>query len=232
MDEGVDITSCRYRGDIPTALCFITIDQVGDRSMVALGGAGPLESIDEFELDYLARARLIYLTDVKSPIIEIISDLALRQGIYLIVSPGGLISANGLSYCADLLPKADLWLLSRSEALDFLPEFSPEASPSILHKQGARRVVVTLGERGAAYAGPEGTFAQPAFPATRVLDTTGAGDAFAAGLMAGILSGKLIEESLRYANAAASLKIAHPGARSGLPSMADIDNLLMVGPAK
>jgi ribokinase len=225
-DAGVDISSCLIVAEMPTALCFIAIDQAGDRSMVALGGAGPVETPDELDLDYLALARLIYLTDVELPIIDAVAELAMKQSSYLVLSPGGLISARGLSYLASLLPKPDLWLLSRSEALDLLPSSSPEDVPAILCRQGAKSVAVTLGKQGVAYARDGYTLLRPAFPATKVVDTTGAGDAFAGGLLAGLLLGKPVEESLRYGSAAAACKVELAGARGGLPSMAQVEKLL------
>ena len=225
-DAGVDITACHITDDLPTALCFIAIDRAGDRSMVALGGAGPVESPDELDLDYLSRARLIYLTDVKPPIVHAVAGIASAQGSYLVLSPGGLISARGLPYLAELLPKPDLWLLSRSEALDLFPDSSPEAIPGMLCEHGARNAVVTLGKQGVACAGPEFSLLRPAFPVTNVVDTTGAGDGFAGGLMAGILLGKPFAESLCYGIAVASITVGHTGARGGLPSMAQVEKLL------
>ncbi len=224
-DAGVDISSCLVVAELPTALCFVAIDRAGDRSIVALGGAGPVESPDELDLDYLARARLFYLTDVELPIIHAVAELAAKESSYLVLSPGGLISARGLSYLAGLLPKPDLWLFSRSEALDLLPDSAPEDVPAILCRQGARSVAVTLGKQGVAYARGEYTLLIPTF-STTVVDTTGAGDAFAGGLLAGLLLGKPIEESLRYGVAAASFKVGHAGARGGLPSMAQVEKLL------
>ncbi len=225
-EESVDISACRPVEDMPSALCFIAIDRAGDRSKVTLGGAGPSESIDELDPQYLSGTRVIYLTDVSPAIVHAVADFAATQGSCLVFSPGGLICARGLPYLLDLLPKPDVWLLSRSEALALLPGSAPQDSPSALCRQGARQVVITLGERGAAYASHERAVLSPALPVDRVVDTTGAGDAFAGGMLGGILLGKGVEASLRLGTAAASLKIRHAGARRGLPSMVQLQQLL------
>ena len=57
----------------------------------------------------------------------------------------------------------------------------------------------------------------PALPPPKIVDTTGAGDAFAAGVVTGYLEGLNWEESVRLGSAVAAIKIGYMGARSGLP---------------
>jgi fructokinase len=89
---------------------------------------------------------------------------------------------------------------------------------------GPRLVVATLGAEGCAYRSPSGEGKVAGFPA-RAVDTTGAGDAFVAGLLCGLLSssagtappaGTELETILTYANAAAALSTER---RGGIPSL-------------
>ncbi|HKF59382.1 MAG TPA: carbohydrate kinase family protein, partial [Blastocatellia bacterium] len=57
-------------------------------------------------------------------------------------------------------------------------------------------------------------------------DTTGAGDAFHAGFLYGFLAGLSVEAALRFANAVAGLKCRALGARTALPSLDEVDDLL------
>src|SRR5690606_32249325 len=57
-------------------------------------------------------------------------------------------------------------------------------------------------------------------------DTTGAGDSFRAGFLHGVVSGISVEESARAANAVAALKCRAVGARTALPSLAELTDLL------
>jgi ribokinase len=72
------------------------------------------------------------------------------------------------------------------------------------------------------------TYVSP-FAVPDAQDTTGAGDAFAAGLIAGFLEGLDWEAAARMGCAVAALKIRHVGARSGLPSRGEVQ-LLLGGP--
>jgi sugar/nucleoside kinase (ribokinase family) len=87
-------------------------------------------------------------------------------------------------------------------------------------------VVETLGPEGALVASGAGLVRVPSFDVPDAQDTTGAGDGFAAGLIAGFLEGLDWEEAARMGCAVAALKIRHVGARSGLPSREEVRSLL------
>jgi ribokinase len=87
-------------------------------------------------------------------------------------------------------------------------------------------VVVTLGKDGALLAGPDGTSEQfPAHP-VEVCDTTGAGDTLTGVLAAALAGGADLRASVRRAIAAAALAVTRAGARTAMPTAAEIDRLL------
>jgi len=86
--------------------------------------------------------------------------------------------------------------------------------------------VVTLGARGALACAGGALVASPAFRPPRTEDTTGAGDAFRAGFIYGIAHGLPLEETLRAANAVASLSCRELGARAGLPDEEELRRFL------
>jgi sulfofructose kinase len=98
-----------------------------------------------------------------------------------------------------------------------------------IHKLVDQRqwLIMTAGGKGAY--GIEYGRRKPVFqPAREVaaVDTTGAGDCFHAALLAAKLDGAGLDEALAVANAAAAIKIQHRGARSGLPTRQDVEDLL------
>jgi len=228
--EKVDTSACHIVEDHPTAICFITIDSNGDRSMVALGGAGPVENCEELDRDYLSRARLFYITDAGHDILQFTAGIALAKNNLLVYSPGGIMTAGGLENLVGVLPGVDVLLLSQSEANSLLPDHPPELAARKLFARGARNVVITLGKQGVVCVTPEQSFSLPVFPVDPVVDTTGAGDALAGGLIAGLLFGDSLKEAIRYGCAAAAIKIAQPGARTGLPTREEINHFLSLHP--
>jgi sugar/nucleoside kinase (ribokinase family) len=97
---------------------------------------------------------------------------------------------------------------------------------AFLRDRGVGGVVIKLGERG-CYVLPAGQpgFFVPAF-SVRVVDTTGAGDSFVAGFLAGLLRGWAPERCARLACAAAALNIQKVGATAGMPTFAEAEAFL------
>jgi sulfofructose kinase len=90
---------------------------------------------------------------------------------------------------------------------------------------GSLFVAATLGQEGAlAYF--RGEFIHSSAFKVDCRDTTGAGDAFHGGFIYGLLTGLSVEETLRFANAVAGLKCRAIGARTALPSLVEVTNLL------
>lgn len=227
--EKVDTSACRIVQDHPTAVCFIAIDINGDRSMVALGGAGPVEDREQLDRDYLSRARLLYLTDVGPDILQFAAGIARAQNSLVVYSPGGIMASKGMESLVGVLPEVDVLLLSQSESKSLLPDYPPELAAREFFAKGARKVAITLGQQGVICVNSEQSFSLPIFPVD-VVDTTGAGDALAAGLIAGLLSGDSWKDSIRYGCAAAAIKITQPGARAGLPTREQLDLFLSFHP--
>ncbi len=94
---------------------------------------------------------------------------------------------------------------------------------------GPEVVVVTRGPAGARAWHRDGrTVARPA-PATAVVDTVGAGDAFNGALAAALADGLPLTEAATRANAAAAIAVTKPGAQGALPSRAEIDRMVARG---
>jgi sugar/nucleoside kinase (ribokinase family) len=92
---------------------------------------------------------------------------------------------------------------------------------------GCKIVGVTLGEEGSLLLCNETFIETPGFAVPGgCKDTTGAGDAFRVGLLHGLLNGKNVEDSARMANAVAALKCRAVGARTSLPNIEELEELI------
>lgn len=93
-----------------------------------------------------------------------------------------------------------------------------------LRDQGVQQVITTLGARGAAFLdGADGVNVIPAFP-MQVVDTTGAGDAFNAGLAFAMALGKSTEESIIFASRVSALSVTRLGAQASMPSWSEVEH--------
>ena len=96
---------------------------------------------------------------------------------------------------------------------------------ALMVELGARLAVVTLAAHGAVARDRERELRSPAFPVA-VRDATGAGDAFHAGLIFGLLEGLEGDTLLRVANAVAALNCGAEGAQKGLPTPDALEHFL------
>lgn len=116
----------------------------------------------------------------------------------------------------------ELRYLTRSESV----EAAVETLRAGMIETGTRLAAISTGPAGCLVVTPESIERVPAF-AVDVVDTTGAGDAFAAGMVAGILERRSPHEIGRLANAMGALCIRRLGARSALPTRAELDAFLV-----
>jgi sugar/nucleoside kinase (ribokinase family) len=110
---------------------------------------------------------------------------------------------------------ADLLLANADEAAVLAGPGDPSAQAAELARSTGGSAVVKLGGGGAVWAGPDDTVVRLAAPDTRVIDPTGAGDAFAAGLLAAWVTGAERTEALRAGVVLGAHAVAVVGARPG-----------------
>lgn len=108
-----------------------------------------------------------------------------------------------------------------------LQAMSWETLHGLCRQVGVPTVIVTLGRRGCFISEPDGHFFIPAHRGLRVVDTTGAGDAFCGGFAAGLIrhKGEIIAAA-RLGTAVAALSITKPGAAFAMPTRGELDRFL------
>lgn len=116
----------------------------------------------------------------------------------------------------EALPLADRFFSNRSE-LRVALEYMDASGPEVLLEH-VTEVITTLGRDGAMVSTGKGSWTVPAVSPSKVVDPTGAGDAFRAGFYAGRYRGEGLLESVAYGNAAASFVLEAPGAVTNLPT--------------
>ena len=112
------------------------------------------------------------------------------------------------------LPHLDIFLCNRREGRRITGEDDPAQIAAALRARGANAVVIKLGDQGCWLSTDKRDERIPA-PQIEVIDTTGAGDAFAAGLLAALLEGRDLPDACRAGNAAGARIAQHLGAVAG-----------------
>lgn len=89
-------------------------------------------------------------------------------------------------------------------------------------ERGAKAVVTKMGSRGAYLMTEQDQELVPGFSIEKVVDTVGAGDGFAAGILSALMEGKNLYEAVRRANAVGAIQVTSIGDNDGLPSRAQL----------
>ncbi|MDD1763867.1 MAG: carbohydrate kinase family protein [Methanobacteriaceae archaeon] len=187
--------------DEPTGMTFIAVDNFGERSIyVHMGANAHFELLEEDKV-YIEDAEVLHLTGMYREVVEEAS----QHAEILSFNPGMLLSSFGISKLKETISRADMLFLNQKET-KMLTGMEPSVGAKFLVEMGVPMVVLTMGREGAALYTEKGIMVSPAMK-TRVLDTTGAGDTFAAAFLACYLQGKDGEECLKQANRTASKQV-------------------------
>jgi ribokinase len=210
-----------------TGAAYIFVEHAtGNNAIIICPGVAGTISPD----DILARADLIassgvFVTQLEQPMDAAMTALRIAGGIRILnPAPAAALPEGMLALCDFVTPNE-----SETEALTGLPVTSlaeAEAAAKALLAKGARAAVITLGERGALYHDGSRTVHVPVFRVGKVVETTGAGDAFNGGFAAALAEGMDPVEAVRFGCATASISVTRPGTAPSMPNREEILALL------
>jgi 2-dehydro-3-deoxygluconokinase len=143
-------------------------------------------------------------------------DPNLRE--YLWESPRAMIRI--INYIASL---SDIVLPGVKEGKILMNSSDPAEIAAFYRKQGAKTVIVKNGARGAYVDSEEGKFSFPGYQIDHVVDTVGAGDGFAVGVLSGYLEGCSLAEMIDRGNAIGAIQVTFKGDNEGLPTHEQLD---------
>ena len=118
----------------------------------------------------------------------------------------------------ELASQSDIVLPGINEGLLLMGSDDENAIADFYLNKGVSTVIVKLGEKGAFVKTKEDSFIVPGFKVEKVVDTVGAGDGFAVGVISGLLDGLSLKDAVRRGNAVGALAVMSPGDNDGLPN--------------
>lgn len=237
---GVDISTVTLDSDAPTGFQLKSMAAGGDPDVVYFrrGSAGSRLAPSPVTDDYIASACHLHLTGIPLALSASARDFAFRA-VDVARAAGATVSFDPnlrpslwpsreemVAVVNRMAGRADWVLPGIEEGHALTGQRSPERIAAFYLERGASRVVVKKGSAGAAVWTGEGSWEQPVFPVP-VVDTVGAGDGFAAGLISASLEGGDLHAQLRRAAAVGALATTSPGDKDGLPSRGDLEDFLI-----
>lgn len=126
----------------------------------------------------------------------------------------------------DIASKCHMILPGTSEGLILMGSEDPEKIADFYQGLGIKKVLVKLGPDGAYVRDEDTSYTVPGFKVEKVVDTVGAGDGFAAGVISGLLENLSIKESVLRGNAIGSIQVTHISDNEGLPTRQELDEYM------
>jgi sugar/nucleoside kinase (ribokinase family) len=210
------------RLDAPTATTVALVNSAGNRLFLHRPGASaeafaaPLDFAPAL-LDAVSHFHLanVFALPSMRPHAAATLQRARQAGLTTSLDTGWDALGRWLDDLAPSMAQADVVFVNEDEARMLTNEAGAAEAAAELLRRGAGRVVVKLGARGCAVFSADGGFHVPAFE-VEAMDTTGAGDCFAAGYLAALQRGWSHEEAARFANAVGALAVQRVGAVAGV----------------
>jgi len=216
--SGVDVSLVQRDPDATTGTMFIVVTPDGERTMFGFRGANVLTHPAGISVTGWRDARHFHLSGyalLESPQRQAALralELAQNAGLSTSLDAGLEILIQQADLIRSLLSQLDLFFPNLDEAELLAGTRDPETAAVRLREQGVKVVALKLGGQGGLVATADGVFTVPPFE-VEVCDTTGAGDAFDAGVICGRLRGLNWRAAALLGNALGALVVANEGDR-------------------
>ena len=220
--DGVDTAYLKIEPGNASGGAFIAVDEDGERVIYSLGGNTLYERWDEIDPAAFEGVNGLYIGETFDEVGVEAAKLAHKQGATVFFGPGGIMCGYGLEYLGPVLEHTDYLLVNLPEAKTLSGCDTKEAAIETLLNAGAKHLILTEGKHGSGCYSKDGTVTAPAFP-VKAVDTTGAGDTFTAGLLHAFSEGFPVHQAMRFAAACAAQAVQVVGARSSMPTAAQMD---------
>ncbi|BEU88047.1 sugar kinase [Selenomonas sp. TAMA-11512] len=126
----------------------------------------------------------------------------------------------------DLASRADIVLPGTAEGKILMGSDDPAAIAAFYQERGAKIVITKCGSAGAYVADGAAHYHVPGFRVRKVVDTVGAGDGFAAGVITGLMEELPLAEAVRRAAAIGAIQVMSRGDNEGLPTREELDTFM------
>ena len=224
-DNGVDATGIRRDADVSTSFTFVAIASDGERTFYHyIGANGELceadlnwELIKTTKILHIAGALVMPRFD-GAPMANVLRETK-RLGITTSLDTAYDATGKWMETLEPCLHHVDIFMPSIVEAqqLTGLSECR-EIAQFLRNHYSIQTIVIKMGENGSYISTPETEFSVPAYP-VNVVDATGAGDAYVAGFLAGIIMGWDLEATGELASATGAACVTAIGTTAGIQNL-------------
>lgn len=231
LENGVNVDGVVVSSEHPTGTDCVLVARDGKNAIVVAPNANATVTAAEVEgmRPYFEAAEsALFQLQINTDAVEAAMRLARECGCKVVLNPAPAceIPDRMFSLADYVTPnetEAEFFTGIHREGMD-LAKWR-EVTAKALHERGVKALIITMGEHGAYYSGPEGAFMMPAFRIQPV-DSTAAGDAFNGGFAVRIAGGAGVREAMRYASACGAITTIRRGSMPSLPNTEEVEQFL------
>lgn len=225
QSHGIDTRGLLRDPAAATAATMVVVHSDAERSFLHVPGANAVYNPDEVRWDVVGAARILHVAGLQllpafegDPLARVLAE-AKRRGLLTVLDTVMNPRSRGWDGLAPALPYLDWAVPSLEEAQALTGEAEEPGMIARLRAAGAKNVAIKRGDLGCLIAPENGEpFSCPALP-VRAVDALGAGDAWAAGFLTGLLRDWPLAKTARFANAVGACCVQALGATTGVKSL-------------
>jgi ribokinase len=222
--EGVDTDGIIHSPKGKSGVCLGFVDKKGARALYINPGVNDSIEFRELQAGYLSQTQILHLSSfvgeksfrAQKKLMSLLPDT-----VKISFDPGSLYAQKGFSAIEPIIQNSFVMMPNAVELALITGESEVPEGAATLINAGVKIVAVKLGDKGCYVTNGEEKKTIMPFK-VQAVDTTGAGDAFNAGFLYGLLHDKTLAECGRLGNLVASRSVMKMGARDGLPYEADL----------
>ena len=233
IDNGIDTSCIRTRDDFITSTNVILIQEDGERTVVNnRSGSLWTFSIDDINLDDIKDAKILSFASIfnnarldNSAMVKIFKK-AKEEGMIICADMVASRQKETIDDIAEAMSYVDYFFPNYEEASNLSGKTDLDEIADTFINLGVKTVIIKIGKKGAFIKNKDGSQIVPAYLHSNCIDTTGAGDNFAAGFITALLEGKNLKECGQFANVVASISVESIGATEGVKNRTMVDERL------
>ncbi len=222
--EGVDINGITVATKGKSGVVMGFVDRKGARALYINSGVNDLVEPREIKWEYVSQSKFLHLSSFvgeKSFRAQKKLLSSLPDEVKISFDPGSLYAQKGFAVIEPMIRNSYVLLPNLIELEQITGETDYRKGADFMIAMGVKIVAVKLGAKGCYVTDGQERLSIDPFK-VKVVDTTGAGDAFDAGFLYGLIHGKTLYECGQLANFVASRSVTVMGARTGLPYAKDL----------
>jgi len=227
-ENNINIKGVAQCMDVPTSSAIVLLNSEAERSFLHVQGANGTINVDDIDFSIIQNSKILHIAGANlmprldgEPTGKILKR-AQQAGVYTSMDTAYDAFDRWMENIGPCLEHLDLFVPSYDEARMLSGKTDVAEMADFFLSHGVKLCVIKTGKDGCYIKNNSGSeLSVPTFDDIKVADTTGAGDAFVAGFLTGILQEWTLESCGRFANAVGSMCVSQMGTSEGIRSLND-----------